>query len=260
MVNNGGNVGIGNPNPIEKLHIIGNTRIAGTNPALYIRNTSTSADTYSIIRFGNSDGDNKAYIFLNGPKRTSDGGENVMTIRNNVGLLRLDNETSVTGLLSVNSGATHRGIKVGDNYINAINGNLIIQNNTAIRFGDDAWDYDVWAGLRYVSSAKTIHLGIADKSIFSANNALGGGTLNLPGIHHITSALYNVMVGSVTEHTPSASGWYTIARVSGYFNYDIYTTGVWNHGMPSTVRVNICNINGTSKITQLSGYIGNLCS
>lgn len=255
-----GCVGIGTTNPTTKLHVIGDVRLTGTNPAVYIRNTNTAADTYSIIRFGNADGDNKAYIFLNGPSRTSDGGQNVMTIRNNVGYLRLDNATSVTGLLTVTSGSTHCGIKVGNNYINAINGELIIQNNTAIRFGDDAWDYDVWAGLRYVSSAKTIHLGIADKSVFSANNALGGGTLNLPGIHHISSALYNIKVGSVASHTPSTTGWYTIAQVSGYFNYDIYITGGWNNGMPSTVRVNICNINGTSKITQLAGYVGSLCS
>lgn len=79
------------------------TRIQGSNPALYIRNTSTAADTYSIIRFGNSDGDNKAYIFLNGPSRTDDGGANMMTIRNNVGDLRLNNNVLVTGSLNVNS-------------------------------------------------------------------------------------------------------------------------------------------------------------
>lgn len=167
---------------------------------------------------------------------------------------------TTTGLLTVSTGGSHCGIKVGNNYINAINGELIIQNNTAIRFGDDAWDYDVWAGLKYVSSAKTIHLGIADRSIFSANNALGGGTLNLPGIRHISSELYNIKVGSVAQHTPSTSGWYTVAQVSGYFNYDIYITGGWHNGMPSTVRVNICNINGTSKITQLAGYVGGICS
>lgn len=74
-----------------------NTRIQGTNPALYIRNTNTSNDTYSIIRFGNSDGDDKAYIILNGPNRTEDGGNNLMTIRNNVGDLRLDSPTIITG-------------------------------------------------------------------------------------------------------------------------------------------------------------------
>lgn len=72
------------------------TRIEGPNPALYIRSTDTSDNSYSIIRFGNSDEDNKAHIFLNGPNRTTDGGKNTMTIRNNVGDIRLDSYVIVT--------------------------------------------------------------------------------------------------------------------------------------------------------------------
>lgn len=144
-------------------------RIQYNTPNLYIRNTVDTS--YSIIRFGTNSNENASYIFQNGPSRTDDGGANTMTIRNNVGYLRLDNSTSVTGLLTVSSGSTHKGIKIGNNYINAINGELIIQNNTAIRFGDDSWDYNVWAGLKYNSSNKTIYLGLADKTIFSANSA-----------------------------------------------------------------------------------------
>jgi hypothetical protein len=68
-------------------------------PNFYIKDTSTADDTYAIIRFGNSSNDNGAYIFLNGPNRTGDGGENMMTIRNNVGDLRLNNNTEITGTL-----------------------------------------------------------------------------------------------------------------------------------------------------------------
>lgn len=78
---------------------------------------------------------------------------------------------TTTGLLTVSSNSTHCGIKVGNNYINAINGELIIQNNTAIRFGDDSWYYNYWAGLKYVHSSKTISLGLADGTHFTANNA-----------------------------------------------------------------------------------------
>lgn len=66
--------------------------------------------------------------------------------------------------------------------------------------------------------------------------------------------------GYVTAHTPSTTGWYTVARVSGYFNFDIYISGGWNHGTPSIIRANICNINGTSYIIQLAGYAGGHCS
>lgn len=69
-----------------------------------------------------------------------------------------------------------------------------------------------------------------------------------------------VDAGYVTAHTPSASGWYTVAQVSGYFNFDIYISGGWNHGMPSTIRANICNINGAAYIMQLAGYAGGHCS
>ena len=40
----------------------------------------------------------------------------------------------------------------------------------------------MWAGLKYVSSSKSIYLGLADGSAFTANNAQSGGNLYLPGI------------------------------------------------------------------------------
>lgn len=92
---------------------------------------------------------------------------------------------TMTGLLTTTSGNNHKGIKVGNTYINAINGDLIFQNNSAIRFGGDSWDYNVWAGLKYVHSSKTIYLGLADGSAFTANSAQSGGKLYLPGIANI---------------------------------------------------------------------------
>ena len=92
---------------------------------------------------------------------------------------------TMTGLLTTTSGGSHKGIKVGNTYINAINGDLIFQNNSAIRFGGDSWDYNVWAGLKYVHSSKIIYLGLADNSAFTANNAQSGGKLYLPGIDNI---------------------------------------------------------------------------
>ena len=69
-----------------------------------------------------------------------------------------------------------------------------------------------------------------------------------------------VDAGYIIAHTPSTSGWYTVARVSGYFNFDIYISGGWNHGMPSTIRANICNIEGSVYIMQLAGYVGGHCN
>ena len=92
---------------------------------------------------------------------------------------------TMTGLLTTTSGGSHKGIKVGNTYINAIDGNLIFQNNSSIRFGGDSWDYNIWAGLKYVHSSKTIYLGLADNSAFTANSAQSGGKLYLPGINNI---------------------------------------------------------------------------
>ena len=90
---------------------------------------------------------------------------------------------TTTGLLTVSTGASHCGIKAGNTYINSINSDLILQNNGAIRFGPDSWDYNYWAGLKYVHSSKTISLGLADGSVFTANGAQSGGTMQFPGIN-----------------------------------------------------------------------------
>lgn len=90
------------------------------------------------------------------------------------------------GFIEVRTSASHSGIKLGNNYVTAINGELIFQNNTAIRFGGDSWDYNVWAGLKYVPSSKSIYLGLADGTQFTANSAQSGGTLALPGIRYFS--------------------------------------------------------------------------
>ena len=74
--------------------------INGNCPSLYINNTNTNDDHFSIIRFGVNNNVDSAYIFVNGPNRTNDGGKSMMTIRNNVGNLRLDNITNITGKLT----------------------------------------------------------------------------------------------------------------------------------------------------------------
>lgn len=92
---------------------------------------------------------------------------------------------TMTGLLTAKVAASHTGIKLGNTYLTAIDGNVIFQNNAEIRFGADAWDYNVWAGLKYASSSKTIYLGLADKNIFTANAAQTGGSILTPGISNI---------------------------------------------------------------------------
>lgn len=94
-------------------------------------------------------------------------------------------QKTFTGLI-VSATGNNSGVKVGNTYITAIDGELIFQNNTSIRFGTSEWDYNKWAGLKYVPSTKTIYLGIPDGSIFTANSAQTGGTLMLPAIRYLS--------------------------------------------------------------------------
>lgn len=92
---------------------------------------------------------------------------------------------TMTGLLTAKVAGSHTGIKLGNTYLTAINGDTILQNNNAIRFGTDAWDYNQWAGLKYSHTDKTVYLGLADGSIFTANAAQSGGKILTPGISNI---------------------------------------------------------------------------
>lgn len=71
-------------------------------------------------------------------------------------------------------------------WISALEGQVIFNTGKAIRFGETAWDWNKWAGLKYTHSNKTIYLGIADNSVFNANSAQSNGTLRLAGITTIT--------------------------------------------------------------------------
>ena len=71
-------------------------------------------------------------------------------------------------------------------WISALEGQVIFNTGKAIRFGETAWDWNQWAGLKYTHSDKTIYLGIADGSAFKANNPQLDGTLKFPGITTIT--------------------------------------------------------------------------
>ena len=78
---------------------------------------------------------------------------------------------------------------MGNAYItsgNSNNGEIVLQNGH-LRFGSDFWNYDQWAGLKYTHDNKTIYLGLADGTIFTANSSVqSGGTLALPGIRYFS--------------------------------------------------------------------------
>lgn len=121
------------------------------------------------------------------------------------------NGTAHANLFHVNDGH-HTGIQLGSTYLSCLNGNAIFENCTAIRFGNDAWDWNQWAGLKYIHSNKAIYLGIADGNIFSANSAQTGGKVNLvncslyvPSSITSASSVYARHLYSTTSITTTAN-------------------------------------------------------
>lgn len=103
-----------------------------------------------------------------------------------------------SNLVTVYAG-NNLGVKIGNTNITAINGSLIFQNNTALRFGSSEWDWNKWAGLKYVPSSKTIVMGLADSTNFVANAVQSGGTFLFTGMSTIdlnkTASIKNLAVG-----------------------------------------------------------------
>lgn len=71
-------------------------------------------------------------------------------------------------------------------WISGFAGQIVFNTGKAVRFGETDWNWNKWAGLKYTHSNKTIYLGIADGSAFTANSAQNDGTLKFPGITTIT--------------------------------------------------------------------------
>lgn len=96
------------------------------------------------------------------------------------GTIYINNSNSSNGAIRLNSDISSNA------RISAIDDQVIFNTGNAIRFGETAWDWNKWAGLKYTHSNKTIYLGIADGSAFYANSAQSNGTLRLAGITTIT--------------------------------------------------------------------------
>lgn len=108
-------------------------------------------------------------------------------------------------------------------WISAIAGQIVFDTGKAIRFGETDWNFNKWAGLKYTHSNKTIYLGIADGTEFTAISPQNDGTLKFPGI---------------TTITPNAG-----ARIGGSGG-DLY---LGNANNSNWVKVqNICSHNGSN--------------
>lgn len=138
----------------------------------------------------------------------------------------------------------------GPAWISALEGQVIFNTGNAIRFGETAWDWNQWAGLKYNHSSKTIYLGIADGSIFKANSAQSGGVINLKqGISSVyTPALY---AGGDIYHTGVYRMLWKNSKASEYLNvmnisqddHGILTIGYGNFSHNKNVVLEGYNLN-----------------
>ena len=96
------------------------------------------------------------------------------------GTIYINNSNSSNGAIRLNNDISANA------RISAIDDQVIFNTGNAIRFGETAWDWNKWAGLKYNHNNKTIYLGIADGSAFNANSPQNDGTLRLVGIKTIT--------------------------------------------------------------------------
>ena len=148
-----------------------------------------------------------------------------------------DGTGNVNGTIYINNNDSSEGAIRLNNDVNsnarisAIDNQVIFNTGAAIRFGETAWDWNKWAGLKYTHSNKTIYLGIAENSAFNANSAQSDGTLRLAGIKTITpdsGARIGNTGGDLYLGNSSNSGWVKVqdmASQANINNWRIYQNG-----------------------------------
>lgn len=141
------------------------------------------------------------------------------------GTIYINNSNSSNGAIRLNSDISSNA------RISAIDDQVIFNTGNAIRFGETAWNWDEWAGLKYTHSNKTIYLGIADNSVFYANSAQSDGTLRLAGIKTVTpdsGARIGNTGGDLYLGNGSNSGWVKVQDMTSQANINnwrIYQNG-----------------------------------
>lgn len=134
------------------------------------------AKTNTNLRLAANNSDNQIVLHTNGN----------VGIRTNSPAYKLHVVGDIYSSATIRTAAQNQAIVLsngsGPAWISALVGQVIFNTGAAIRFGETAWDWNQWAGLKYTHSNKTIYLGIADNSVFNANSAQSNGTLKFPGI------------------------------------------------------------------------------
>lgn len=190
-------------------------------------NEGTGTNCWSIHRKS----DNNFCISRN----SSDGANGLVMTSTGMGLgttapaYRLDVRGDIYSSTTIRSKGQNKAIILSNDaspaWISALEGQVIFNTGKAIRFGETAWDWNEWAGLKYNHSDKTIYLGIADGSIFNANSPQSDGTLRLAGIKTVTpdSGARIGGSGSLCIGNADNSGWVYVQDMCSQVN-----SSYWN--------------------------------
>lgn len=140
-------------------------------------------------------------------------------------------------------------------WISALNGQVIFNTGKAIRFGETAWDWNKWAGLKYTHSNKTIYLGIADNSVFNANSAQSNGTLRLAGITTITpdsGARIGGSGGNLYLGNANNSGWVCTQDICSQTNSSLWSIRQDGNAYFNSININSgATFNGPVKVNNM---------
>lgn len=170
------------------------------------------------------------------------------------GTIYINNSNSSNGAIRLNSDISSNA------RISAIDDQVIFNTGNAIRFGETAWDWNKWAGLKYNHSYKTIYLGIADGSIFNANSPQSNGTLRLAGITTITPDSGARIGGSGSLYIGNAnnSGWVYVQDMCSQINssyWNITQNGSATFKSLTVTDVISCNSISVSKNAVIAGNL-----
>lgn len=165
------------------------------------------------------------------------------------GTIYINNSNSSNGAIRLNSDISSNA------RISAIDDQVIFNTGNAIRFGETAWDWNQWAGLKYNHSNKTIYLGIADNSVFNANSAQSNGTLRLAGITTITpdsGARIGGSGGNLYLGNANNSGWVCTQDICSQTNSSLWSIRQDGNAYFNSININSgATFNGPVKVNNM---------
>ena len=165
------------------------------------------------------------------------------------GTIYINNNNSSNGAIRLNNDISANA------RISAIDDQVIFNTGAAIRFGETAWDWNKWAGLKYNHSNKTIYLGIADGSAFNANTPQLDGTLRLAGITTITpdsGARIGGSGGDLYLGNANNSNYVKVQDICSQVDSNNWRIGQGGYALFKDITIiNTATINGSTHINNL---------